>query len=48
MIDLKPELSASYPVGNTDPLSASYAIGRGYRLTYVVIHNTIMLQYPDA
>jgi len=32
MIDLKPELSASYPVGNTDPLSASYAIGRGCEL----------------
>src|SRR5260370_12483153 len=33
MIDLKPELSASYPVGNTDPLSASYAIGIGWYVT---------------
>jgi hypothetical protein len=28
MIDPKPLISASYAVGNTDTLSASYSIGR--------------------
>src|ERR1700730_13199587 len=41
MIDLKPELSASYPVGNTHPLSASYAIGRGSALSAPLLRRTI-------